>query len=302
MEEIHPAANTGDQIPGEGPGHGPVDPGNDPDPESLISNSKKLTSMKVLSAVFNGLGIGLLLGILLGLSISPVVSGVIATLSSLLAILIGLNEKYLDPLKSIRIGSFGLFAVAGIILGLYLRANDPFAPSLLDKKNEYVAIGYSEEEAKALITVAITADTGITRRQAHVLYTSTIDAGACDELVYADDNTPPDEILNTFKGAGGAWRELAETFGADLTASVAGKALIAMRDCFCGMNESGVISLSITDQVKNIRKTDSLNAIENSLSSSDKKWKAIVVKVKEKVPENQRKEVYLSILKVFGDD
>lgn len=144
------------------------------------------------AAIFNGLGIGLFLGLLLGLSVSPVVSGVIGTISSLLAILIGLNEKFLNPIKSLRIGSFGLFSVIGILLGLYIRANDPFAPSLTGKMRTYTDIGYSEIEARGFVTGFIKADSTLAKRQANVLYSAEFKIEACDfytkTIVFASRN------------------------------------------------------------------------------------------------------------------
>jgi hypothetical protein len=291
MEELNPDVTNNQPIPEHVPGelsevtqHSPV---------------KKITWLRGITAVFNGIGIGLLLGILLSLSLSPVVSGVIAALSGLLAVLLGLDEKYLDPLKSLRIGAFGLFAVAGILLGLYIRANDLFTPSLLDKKNEYVSIGYSEEEARAFITKSIEADTGKTRREASQLYSSTVDAGACDVLVYANEGASVKEIVNTFTEAGGTWKELAENFDKELPEPIVGISLLAMRDCFCNLASSGEIKMTNPDQVRRLNKRDPLERIEQELSYSGKNWNAIVEKVREKIPEQYRKDLYLLIINVL---
>jgi len=300
MEELKPDLTSDQSIPETIP--------NEPSDvtqrvaEANPSPVKNITWLKGITAIFNGLGIGLLLGILLGLSISPVVSGVIATLSGLLALFLGLNEKYLDPLKSLRIGAFGLFAVAGILLGLYLRVNDSFAPSLLDLKNEYVAVGYSDEEARAFITKSVEADTGKTRRQANVLYSSTVDAGACDVLVYANEDTPVKEIVNTFTEAGGTWKELAESFQKDLPEELVKVSLLSMRDCFCDLASSGEIKMTNRDKISELNQGDSLDRIEHLLSSSGKNWQAIVNKISLRIPENQRKNVYLSIIKVLTHD
>lgn len=258
--------------------------------------------MNVVSAIFNGLGIGLLLGILLGLSISPVVSGVIATISSLLAVFLGLNENYLNVLKSVRIGSFGLFAVAGIILGIYIRSSEPFAPSLLDKKKEYLAIGIDSITANSLLVGFIQADTGKVRRQANVLYTSTIHTGSCDILMYASEDAPADETINTFNSAGGTWNELAETYKNDLPEKLVPKALIAMRDCFCGITQSGTIKMTNLDKVRTIKAGNSLSQIEEELLAAGESWKAIVEKVRERFPESERKDMYLSTIKVLSHD
>jgi hypothetical protein len=263
---------------------------------------KKITWVKALTAILNGLGVGLLLGVMMSLSLSPVVSGVIAALTGLLAVLLGLNEKYIDPLKSIRIGAFGLFAVAGILLGLYLRANDPFTPSLLDMKNEYIELGYEEDEALAFITRFIDADTTTSKRKAHILYSSTVDAGACDMLVYTDETSPVNEAVNTFIEAGGTWKEFAETFKAELPEEIVVKSLLAMRDSFCNLATDGTIKMTNRDKVAKLNKNDSEGQIEQVLVSSGESWKAIEEKVSESIPEGQRKEVYLSIIKILTHD
>jgi hypothetical protein len=266
------------------------------------SGNGKPSQTDYLSAIFNGLGIGLLLGLLWSLSLSPVISGVIATLSSLLAVLIGLNEKYLDSLKSLRIGAFGLFAVVGILLGLYIRANDPFSPSLLDRKNEYLSVGFDETEAKMLIADFIQSDTAKAQRAANILYTSKVDVGACDFLQYASKDVPVGEIVNTFITAGGTWKEFAETFQKDLPENLAGEALLTMRDCFCGIASSGTIEMTNLDRVRKIKASDSVSHIEKELSAAGTNWQKIVALVSERFPEKDRKEVYLSTIKVLSHD
>jgi hypothetical protein len=300
MEELNTDVNSGQAIPGNEAVDQPDAPNNFEGPEPV--QVKKITWMKALTAIFNGLGVGLLLGMLLGLSVSPVVSGVIAAISGLLAVLLGLDEKYLDSLKSIRIGAFGFFAVCGIMIGLYIRANDAFAPSMLDKKNEYVALGYSDAEARAFITKFIETDTGKTRREAGVLYSSTVNAGACDVLVYAKEETPLSELVNTFTEAGGTWKELAETFRKDLPEELVKTSLLAMRDCFCDLASSGEIVMTNRDKVARLNQGDSLNHIEEVMSSCGKNWQAIVARISPKIDENQRKKVYLSIIKVLTHD
>jgi hypothetical protein len=272
------------------------------EPDHPSTSSPKVTRTNMLSAILNGLGIGLLLGILLGLSISPVVSGVIATISSLLAVFLGLNEKYLNALKSVRIGSFGLFAVVGIILGIYIRSSEPFAPSLLDKKNEYLAIGIDSITANSLLVGFVQADTGKVRRQANVLYASTIKTGDCEILMYASEDAPADETINTFNSAGGTWKEFAETYKNDLPEKVVPNALIAMRDCFCGITQSGTITMTNLDKVRKIKPEDSLSQIEEELITSGESWKAIVGKVRERFVESERKDMYLSTIKVLSHD
>ncbi len=252
------------------------------------------------SAIFNGLGIGLFLGLLMGLSVSPVVSGVIGTISSMLAILIGLNEKFLDPIKSLRIGAFGLFSVAGIILGLYIRANDPFAPTLSDKMNEYMAIGYSAEEAKTFVTGFIRADSSaIAIRQANVLYSSEIEVGACDFLIYAGPETSPAEVYNTFKTAGGFWDKLADAFKNDLPEASALTALFALRDSFCVPGQSGRMTIQVNDALMSLGNESSLEQIEQAFKVAGHPWIKVGEAFNERFSPIEKRKVYFSLLDVL---
>jgi hypothetical protein len=258
----------------------------------------KVTFVNGFSAIFNGLGIGLLLGVLLGLSVSPVVSGVIATISSLLAVLVGLNERLLDPLKSLRIGSFGLFSVAGILLGLYLRANDPFAPTLLDKMEEYRSIGYSDVEARELITGFIRADSGIVIRQASVLYSGTIEANDCDYLRYSNSDTPPEEIIDAFKAAEGFWKNLAAEIEKNLTKENQGAALLAVRDSFCNASQLDFEKTQLTF-INIMNGSTTLVEIESKLKNSEPVLANLVSQVQNWIPDPERLKVYQSLLNVF---
>lgn len=299
MDDMNASHDTGDIVPEENPNTAEQNLETNPRPIT-----KKMTPSSAFFAFFNGMGIGLLLGMLLGLSISPVVSGVIATLSSLLAVLLGLNEKFLDPMKSLRIGAFGLFAVAGILGGMYIRANSPFTPSLLDKKNEYVALGYEEVEARSFITGFIQSDTGKARREANVLYSSSVDIGACDVLVYANADQSVVEIVNTFSKAGGTWEELAVTFKTDLPEEIVGISLITVRDCFCGLTSSKEVIMTNLPEIRKLNDSNTLDQIESVLSSdaSGDNWKAIVTKINERIPVINRKDVYLSVIKVLSHE
>jgi len=264
------------------------------------SGNTRPNLLQGIAAVFNGLGIGLFLGLLLGLSVSPVVSGVIGTISSLLAILIGLNEKFLDPVKSLRIGAFGLFSVVGIVLGLYIRANDPFAPTLADKMEAYLAIGYTEEEAKSFVTGFIRADSSsLAIRQANVLYSSEIEIGACDFLVYANDETPAAEVFNTFETAGGIWVEWMSAFRKDLPESMAASALLALRDSFCASAQE---TLEVGESIKMLTAENSLPQIEERFSQAAPAWNRVKEEFRKRFNTTERKQVYLSLIKVLNHE
>jgi hypothetical protein len=91
--------------------------------------------------VLSGAGLGALLGLVVGLSTSPVVAVVVGALTSLLAAFLGLDSgteprvAALDRLRlnGVRIGSFGFAATAGVLVGLYVRVNNPLAESPVEQ-------------------------------------------------------------------------------------------------------------------------------------------------------------------------
>lgn len=104
-----------------------------------------------LIAFFSGSGLGLAVGIFMGLTVSPVVGVVIGAIASSLAIFLGFGDGEHSQIKSIRIGAFGLVAALSALLGLYIRANNLLAPSLQQLKNDYMEVGFSEEEALSFL-------------------------------------------------------------------------------------------------------------------------------------------------------
>ncbi|MDN3689129.1 hypothetical protein [Cyclobacterium jeungdonense] len=270
--------------------------------ELLPDSGHSGNRLQALTAVFNGLGIGLFLGLLMGLSVSPVVSGVVGTITSLLAVLIGLNEKFLDPVKSLRIGSFGLFSAVGILLGLYIRSNDPFAPSLSDKMQEYLEIGYSPEEAKLLVTDFIRADSSLAVRQANVLYSTEVSITACDFLVYADETTPPAEVFNTFETAGGLWAKLVPAFQNKLSEEQARTVLLSLRDGFCTDGQGGEQRLTIPETILKQNPEQDLEGLERHLRSLEAPWPEITNLLEEHFTPDIRTKAYAVLLQVFNDE
>lgn len=86
--------------------------------------------------VFAGGGIGLLLGTALSLSLTPVIAGFISAITSLLAVLLGLDGsssgKRMLRVNALRIGAFGFATVIGLGMGLYVRTSEPLKKSPVD--------------------------------------------------------------------------------------------------------------------------------------------------------------------------
>ncbi|MDU9006831.1 hypothetical protein [Sedimentitalea todarodis] len=98
-------------------------------------NDTKVSISRTFANLSAGGGFGLLLGVIVGLSQTPVVMGVITVLTGLLAVFLGIkaggDSSEIEPQKlqsnHARIGSFGLAAAIGLILGIYLRIANPFS-------------------------------------------------------------------------------------------------------------------------------------------------------------------------------
>lgn len=99
--------------------------------------------------IFAGLGLGLLVGFVIGLSSSEVTGIILGALVSLLAAFFGLREKKGDDqVNHFLIGSFGIFCVVGIVIGIYLRAHNFLAPSFKEKYAKYQDLGFLTDEDK----------------------------------------------------------------------------------------------------------------------------------------------------------
>lgn len=308
-------------------------PGNDEpgnEPVIITETERRPGGLRLTAAILNGMGVGLLLGLLLGLAVSPVVSGIIGTLSSLLVVLLGLNDKYLTIVKGLRIGAFGLFAVAGIVLGIYIRAHNLLSPTTVDLRTEYRAAGFDSTQSLYYVArrvfnyvppgwfgtdanptaqanganataQAATSDPGNMAAFSHssVLFSSTVDARACDFLQSAKADWPASEIINSFSSAGGTWEELALNLNKTLPEITFVPAMLTLRDSFCQLEYSGDITIQNTLQVNQLNDSNTLDEITSALKSSGESWQRIVKNTLPVVPKDQQKQFYLSLIQIF---
>ncbi len=285
---------------------------------SLHNPEIKASPIRIFAAIFNGLGVGLILGVLLGLAVSPVVSGVIGTLSSILLILLGLNDKQMTIIKSLRIGSFGIFAVAGIILGLYMRNNDSLAPTTTDLKDEYRASGFTEQQALYYVALkkfkyvpvgwfgtSIADTVAMSTTDDHdktVLFSSDVDLDACRILNTADSTFPKEEIYNTFEAAGGVWEKLAVSLEPELPGQVYVDGLLGIRDSFCTLGTEGKTSIEGNAGLSKLTKTNSSTQIKLAMRNSGSVWKSIADNTEQKIPENYQVKFYLIVIKILSNE
>lgn len=290
-----------------------------PDTKSTFeSSTTKVKPFSVFAAIVNGVGVGLLLGLLVGLSISPVVSGVIGTLSSLLVIMLGLNDKFMGTVKSFRVGAFGIFAVAGILLGMYIRTNNSLSPPMEEVKKEYLSTGFEENQALYFTalhfvdyvpigwfgtsekdTIAMTAAQPSMRSH---LFSSQIDVGQCAVLKSADRDFPKSEIVNSFEAAGGIWKDLALNLGSEFPDVIFIDALLAIRDGFCGLGQSGVIEIKSSEKLILLSESNSLESIIGVMNESGESWSIILENTIDDIPKNYQKPLYLKLIKLLSNE
>jgi hypothetical protein len=291
------------------------------DEKSIDSPStKEYSRLSLISGFFNGMGIGLLLGLLLGLAVSPVVSGIIGTLSSLLVVLLGLNENYLNPVKSIRIGSFGIFCVIGILSGKYLVNNNSFAPSLEKFYNEYREIGFSDSVARDLVAYqkfrlipegfTFTIPTGTDslmdqqfQSSRTVMFSSEVNASQCIILKSSNENTNYADLAHNFVLAGGTWAELATNIDPDLPEKTKSKTMLLLRDIFCESEATGTIKVQFSTAMQELKPDDSVEKIKQTiLSDGGEIWSDIVASIDNQIDPTDHLRVYLSVTKILCHD
>jgi hypothetical protein len=182
------------------------------------------------SDVLSGSGLGLLLGSVVGLTTTPVVAGVVGGITSLLAVFLGLDgggEGKLGALgrvqlNGVRIGCFGLAAVVGVALGLYVRINNPLAEAperQLERwqaafpDNPRLAREMMVYERTRLKPAALSFDTSGPATEvtvgegagatAAVLYSALKSADNCRELAPARSGNDVNKLLEAYNNRGG---------------------------------------------------------------------------------------------------
>jgi uncharacterized membrane protein (Fun14 family) len=113
----------------------------------------------ILSSLYAGIGLGLLLGLIMGLSISPTVKIVMGAFAGIIGGLLGLDNKLKKTetsdqgtmAKNVKLGSFGLAMVAGILFGMKVRTHELFSPTINDRVNVWLDAGYDSIAARKFV-------------------------------------------------------------------------------------------------------------------------------------------------------
>lgn len=168
-----------------------------------------------------GLGVGLLIGLMLGLSASPVVATVMTALTGLLGGFIGVrsssDNQTTSPCDMVFAITFAFAAILGIFTGLYMRNHNLLSPTLAQQKQQWIEIGFEEDQALALVVrqrlgTSSTKSANSTTASSLSGITSTYlfagNASNCGKLKPASfsDN---DELTRAWRSEGDRWEQIA---------------------------------------------------------------------------------------------
>ncbi|KID56756.1 hypothetical protein JF50_12665 [Pseudoalteromonas luteoviolacea] len=208
-------------------------------------------------ACFGGAGIGLLFGVIMGTSVTPTVTMLLGALTAVLAAILGLNDRHFNDAKALRIGAFGVACVVGAYMGIYVRAHNVFTPSLLELKAQYLAAGYTHQQALQLLTLKefgmtlehVSSAEGasssgsfhfsehanlLSSQHNSVLFSASVSVTGCEELRYTDRSLELEEVINNFTLTGDEWATLSESIVRQVEPGDQKSILLAVRDTVCG--------------------------------------------------------------------
>jgi len=175
----------------------------------------------------------MLVGFLLGLSVAQVVGGVVASLAALLGAFLGLSGAQTSD-RAWRIGAFGFLCVAGVALGLAVRAGSLLSPSVAGNVAAWTAAGYPADQARSYVafqrlgvkpeTMTVSAPPAATAGSSALFASQT---SVCNQLETMPDQTQ----LRIMRHEGGVWAGVAAAVEA---AANPGQALAAGIKTICG--------------------------------------------------------------------
>ena len=195
--------------------------------------AQKEQRASVLTEVAAGGGLGMLVGFLLGLSVAQVVGGVVASLAALLGAFLGLSGAQTSD-RALRIGAFGFLCVAGVALGLAVRAGGLLSPSITGDVRAWTAAGYPPDQARSYVAferLGVKPDAmTVSTPPAATAGSSALFAGqtsVCNQL----ETLPYQAQLRVLRQAGGVWVGVA---AAAESSGNAGQTLAAGLKAICG--------------------------------------------------------------------
>jgi hypothetical protein len=271
-------------------------------------------------SLFGGAGIGLLFGVIMGTSVEPIVATMFGTLTTLLAGILGLNDKYFSDTKAVRIGAFGFACVVGAYLGLFVRSHNLLSPSLSDLKLKYLAVGYTEQQALnfitqkefgiALISNPVVSDTGseahvsipqatvidpsVMKQHSSLLFSAPVELSGCDELEYTDVSLPLDEVINNFELTGGVWEVLGLYVVENVVEARQKSILLSIKDSACQVSKVDEDSCLTIDEYL---LKDSYHDVLSSIIEFNEDWKKVASAIDSSELSVEEKSLSLTLVK-----
>ena len=277
-------------------------------------------------SLFAGAGIGLLFGMLMGASITPTVATMLGTLTAILTAILGVNDSYFNKTKAARIGAFGFACFIGAYISMYIRANNLMSPSILSLKNEYIAAGFSQEQALAFIAqqrlgatlgnssiaepepkpeitqqqeseavqepapnnnvVQFAADSTANKQHSSLLFGSEVDISSCEELDGTDDTLSLDDILLNLELTDGMWLQLATLVPEKVAFEHQKSVALSTKDAIC-------LNKPVDDDgcqlIGSVDIQDSFADAKNQFMSTERGWQNLALSIeKSDLPEPEQ--------------
>lgn len=170
--------------------------------------------------IASGAGLGLLVGTLVGLSTSSVVGPVIGALAAVVAAFLGFKaapaENDLSGSRQWRTAGFGFACVAGLVFGIFARANDWLGEPPNRQVKYWIDAGATREAAVAYVayerlgikpTGSEIVPLPRSSTSASVLFASH-DVSECTQLA-RDRFASPTDRLRAMQDTGGVWQSFA---------------------------------------------------------------------------------------------
>jgi hypothetical protein len=110
--------------------------------------------MKKAALFSTGIALGLFTGLLVGMSLSPVVTSLLSLLLAVSTAWLLTHETDKTDLRKdsfIRLSGFCMGGFVAVILGAYIKAENPLAPSLSKQVAEWREAGFKTSEALAIV-------------------------------------------------------------------------------------------------------------------------------------------------------
>lgn len=194
-------------------------------PSGVNDVASRIMGGELVRNLFSGMALGSLVGLLVGLATTGVVGAVVGALVAVLASFFGLKQAgAAQSGATMRVLGFSLAAVFGLLVGIFLRADNSFSPSLEERNAQWQKAGFSKQVAAELVAFerlgvlrgdwrvpkeSIAAAQERSRQMSSALFAAEA-AASCGVLTGREYPTA-DAFADAFRAEGGDWRKFASS-------------------------------------------------------------------------------------------